>query len=492
MNTMIDYSDYETTLALPEASSMIETFRAIGYSIETAIADILDNSIAAKAKNIWIDFEWIGEKTWISIKDDGNGMEDCELINAMRPGSRNPNEERNAQDLGRFGLGLKSASFSQCRKLSVISKKNGKDISYWTWDLDYVNLVGKWEIIHYLPSETFLEKIEKLKSGTVVIWNDIDKITKGLNNNQPDSLDKFLEVMEHVKNHLAMVFHRFISSKKIKIWIQKREIEAWDPYLTGEDATQKFSEEPIQNGIIKVKGFVLPHKSKISEALFKKAEGPKGWNEQQGFYIYRNERLLLAGDWLGIFRKEEHYKLARIMIDLPNYLDSDWHIDIKKSTAKPPIILREQLKAYAMKVRAKAVEVFRFKGKVLQRKYSANDFQPVWQEKIRHGKRFYKINKEHLIIKKILSEFQKNSIEINELLNLIEETLPVPLITIKESEEPENHGLPYEGINHDALLKMIKLMFCSLKEQGNSDEEAKNYLFNIEPFNYFPEYIELL
>src|SRR5947209_1369949 len=114
----IDYSRYKTTPAEPEASSMIETFRAIGYSIQSAVADIVDNSISAGAKNIRINFEWKGANTWLAIKDDGIGMDNDELIQAMKPGSRNPNEERSAKDLGRFGLGLKTASFSQCRILS--------------------------------------------------------------------------------------------------------------------------------------------------------------------------------------------------------------------------------------------------------------------------------------------------------------------------------------------------------------------------------------
>ena len=123
MKQMIDYSSLQTVTATPEASSMIETFRSIGYNIETAIADIIDNSISAEAKNIWINFEWLGADTWLSIKDDGFGMNNEELIQAMRPGSKNPLEDRTDNDLGRFGLGLKTASFSQARKLSVISKK---------------------------------------------------------------------------------------------------------------------------------------------------------------------------------------------------------------------------------------------------------------------------------------------------------------------------------------------------------------------------------
>lgn len=143
-------------------------------------------------------------------------------------------------------------------------------------------------------------------------------------------------------------------------------IKPWNPFLIGELAIQSFSEEQLNNGKVVIKGYVLPHKSKISDEIFRFAEGTKGWNEHQGFYIYRNERLLLAGDWLGLFRKEEHYKLVRIQVDIPNSLDGDWQIDIKKSVARPPLIYREQIKNYAVKVRAQGVEVYRHRGKTVK------------------------------------------------------------------------------------------------------------------------------
>ena len=489
---MVDYSKYQTTQAIPEASSMIETFRAIGYSIEAAVADILDNSISASANNIWIDFEWKGSETWLAIKDDGLGMNNEELVQAMRPGSKNPNESRGAKDLGRFGLGLKTASFSQCRVLSVISRKGDYAPVYWTWDLDFVNQTGKWDLIKYLPSPVFEKQINEIRSGTIVVWNDIDRLVKHFSSDDKAALDKFLLIMEQIKKHVAMVFHRFIESGKIKIWFQQRIVEAWDPFLINHPATQKFPEEPLNNAKIKLRGFVLPHKSKLTEEEFRMAEGPKGWNEQQGFYIYRNERLLLAGDWLGMFRKEEHYKLTRIMVDLPNSLDAEWQIDIKKSVARPPLALRDQLKAYASKVRTYSVEVYRHKGKVLQRKYATVQFHPVWQEKLRHGKRFYEINREHPILKNLITSLNGKGSELNELLRYIEETVPVPLITIKESENPENQGQPFEGIDQNPLLKVMKQMFDKLILEGKSDDQAKAIILNIEPFNLFPQFIEYM
>lgn len=489
---MIDYSLYETEEAIPEASSMIETFRAIGYSLEAAVADIIDNSISAFAKNIWINFNWNGSETSISIKDDGHGMNNKELIQAMRPGSKNPLDDRTVKDLGRFGLGLKTASFSQCRQLSVISKKQNEDSVFWTWDLDFVKQSGKWNLLKYLPETSFEGELHYMESGTIVIWNQIDRYLKNTSKDDRVAQDKFQILMEQVKKHLAMVFHRFIESGKIKIWCWNRLIEPWNPFLEKETATQVFPEELLCEGKISVKGFVLPHKSKQKEQNFKLMEGIKGWNEHQGFYVYRNERMLLSGDWLGMFRKEEHYKLARIQIDVPNSLDSDWQIDIKKSIARPPLSIKDQLKAYAQTVRAQAVEVYRHKGKSV-RQLPGQRFIPLWVEHKRGDKWFYKINRNHPLIEKTKKEAKADPDKaIEMMLRYIEETIPTKSIYIKEAEEPEAQGKPFEGVDNEPILNAIKQMFENLKKSGKTNEDAKSIILNIEPFNHFPHLLEFI
>lgn len=488
----MDYSKYQTISAIPEASSMIETFRAIGYNIETAVADIIDNSISAGAKNIWINFDWLGSKTWLFVKDDGIGMNDTELIQAMRPGSKNPSQERNDKDLGRFGLGLKTASFSQARKLTVISKKLDNHHVYWTWDLDFVSKTCNWDLIKYELCKDLEIEISNLTSGTIVLWNDIDRVVKDFSQDDTKALDKFLQTMEQVKKHLAMVFHKFIEKNKINIFFQNKKIEAWNPFLIDEIATQTFPEEKIQNGKVIIEGFVLPHKSKISENKYKDAEGIKGWNEQQGFYIYRNERLILAGDWLGLFRKEEHYKLARIQIELPNTLDSQWQIDIKKSVARPPLLFREQIKAYASKVRKQAVEVYRHKGKNVKR-IAGQKFVPLWIDHKRGDKWFYKINRESPILDNIKRQAKNEpdkAIEI--LLRFIEETIPTKSIHIKESESPELQGKPFEATEQEIIRKTMKEMYSNLLSQGKTQEESTTIISNIEPFNNFIYFLEFL
>lgn len=489
---MIDYSQYPTTPAIPEASSMIETFRAIGYSIEAAVADVIDNSISAEAKNVWLNFDWKGSETWVSIKDDGFGMNNEELIQAMKPGSKNPLDGRSNKDLGRFGLGLKTASFSQCRKLTVLSKKEGFQQAFWTWDLDYVKESGKWELLKFLPDAKMESENDSQKSGTIVLWNDIDRLVKNFHSDDAKALDKFLVIMEQVKYHLSMVFHRFIESGSIKIWFQGRQIKAWNPFLISESATQIFPDEYLNNGKVIVKGFVLPHKSKISEETYKEAEGPKGWGEQEGFYVYRNERLLLSGDWLGLYRKEEHYKLARIQIDLPNTLDSEWQIDIKKSIARPPIILREQLKAYSSKVRAQAVEVYRHKGRTVKQ-LPGQKFVPLWIDHKRGNKWFYKINREHPLIEKSINQAETEPQKaIENLIRFIEETVPSKSIYIKEATDEDAIGKPFEGIDQEPIRKAMKQMYDKLVNEGKTDEQAKSIIFNIDPFNLFPHFLEFI
>lgn len=480
-----DYSKYPTANAEPIAVNMLESFRAVGYSMKAAVADILDNSISAGAKNIWIDFDWNGADTTFSIKDDGYGMTNDELINAMRPGSKDPNEERDSKDLGRFGFGLKTASFSQCRKFTVLSKKSTETPVHWTWDLDYVyHYAKKWQLIAILPDGNWQEQLNDLSSGTIVIWQNIDHLLKGTNTDRK-AYDKFLQIMERIKQHIATVFHRYIEGNKVKIFFKNREILAWDPFMITHTATQSFPEEPLHNGRIKIRGFVLPHKSKLTAEEFRNAEGAGGWSAQQGFYVYRNERMLVSGGWLGIFRKEEHHKLARIMIDLPNNLDEEWQIDIKKSVARPPAGLKDSLKAYASLVRAHAVEVYRHRGKVIQRSSAVLNFQPVWIEKQKDGKRYYEINQGHPLIASM------DLRALRPLIRLLEETVPVPLIVINESENPDSFFRPFEKVASSELKELMKVVYSSLLN-NNAPEQAKSRLLLIEPFNEYPELIECL
>ena len=259
----MDYSRIEIASAAPKASSMVETFRAIGYSLETAVADIIDNSISADAKNIWIDRFWHGGQSVITIKDDGHGMTSSEIIQAMRPGSQNPNEERSEKDLGRFGLGLKTASFSQCRKVTVFSKRKDNTPAYWTWDLDYVAQKDTWDLLKWMP-DGFSSVLDDVESGTIVIWNDMDRVVRStISESDLNAHEKFSRSMNRVKDHIAMTFHRFIESKSVKLYWCGREIEPWNPFCPTESKIQVMPEDHL-NGGVTVRGYILPHQKNFS------------------------------------------------------------------------------------------------------------------------------------------------------------------------------------------------------------------------------------
>ena len=300
-------------IAEPRASAMVESLRAFGYNMQTAIADLIDNSISAGAKNVWLSFCWDGANSHVSIRDDGYGMTEAQLIDAMRPGSQSPMIERDSDDLGRFGLGLKTASFSQCRRLTVASRSENHQVATRRWDLDYVNQVDEWRLLRS-PADGSAEKLNNLESmihGTIILWKCLDRVVGEAKTNDQKAQDDFFETIEVVENHLAMVFHRFLEKRdRFKIWIGQHPIEPWNPFLPDAQTTQFLPVELLtfKDEIVTVQPYVLPHHSKITPDTYKKAAGVNGWNAQQGFYVYRNERLLVAGDWLGLgYHKNEHY-----------------------------------------------------------------------------------------------------------------------------------------------------------------------------------------
>lgn len=488
--TELSPDDYD--VAEPEPSALVESLRAFGYSLRTAIADLVDNCISAAAKNVWIRFEWDGAHSFISIRDDGSGMTNVELVAAMRPGSRSPLEARAPSDLGRFGLGLKTASFSQCRRLSVITTAKDSTCVARCWDLDYINTAREWRLLKKVNQHRLVAAGEEItQQGTIVLWEKMDRVTGAARADDKSAYNRFLEAIEEVKVHLAMVFHRYLEKRGgINIFINGRQIEAWDPFLQGEKATQELPSEKLfcKGSHLSVTPYVLPHQSKLTQDRHRVAAGPQGWNAQQGFYIYRNERLLVPGDWLGLgFQKEEHHKLARIQIDLPNNMDDEWQIDVKKSRARPPGYLRADLKRIAKLTREQAVQIYRHRGKVIARK-SSQDHVFLWQQKIRHGKYFYEINREHPLIQSSLREIGSDKIE--PILRMLEETIPASHIIITSSEEPDKLSSPLEGTKYAEVRLLLQKMYSSFQKYGFGRDEIFDRLATMEPFSQNPEFIE--
>lgn len=482
-------TDYD--IAAPGPAELFESLRAFGYDLPTALADVIDNSITAKARNVWISFVWQGARSRVTITDDGDGMAENDLVQAMRPASRSPREERLDDDLGRFGLGMKTASISQCRCLTVLSKAKGQEVCVRSWDLDYISSEanGEWRLLKgkNLARNEDLSVLAGLDSGTMLCWDNLDQLVGKADEEDDQAQRTFRERIDTVRDHLAMTFHRFMKGRNaVSIHINGRVIEAWDPFLEDEDATEPLPEERLQaeDHAVTVKPFILPHHSKISPACHSRAAGPRGWNAHQGFYIYRNNRLLVAGDWLGIgIQKEEHYKLARIRVDLPNSADLAWQIDVKKSRARPPAELRRDLARIARVARGRAARVYRHRGKVISRKLS-DDNAFIWNHVVKNGKTFYKINRAHPLVKMALAASSEPA-ATRSLLALVEQTIPAPLIVINSAEAPDSLAVPFSDAPAQ-LMEAMAQVHEALIEEGLGAAEAAHRIAAMEPFHHYP------
>ena len=493
-------------IAAPPASSMIESLRGVGYSPETAIADLIDNSISAHARNVWISFWWEGRRSHIAVLDDGEGMTEDELSKAMRPGSMSPLEGRAADDLGRFGLGLKTASFSQCRQLTVASLRKGQ-FSTRRWDLDHVVRVEEWQLLKSpVPgSEDILKPLQNLDQGTMVLWEELDRLVGNVPTSDTVSHDRFLRLIDRIESHLAMVFHRFLEggSAGLSIFIngedEEHRVKAWDPFMRDHLATIATPMEPIgtPHGVVEVQGFVLPHKDNLNQSQFETGAGLEGWTAQQGFYVYRNRRLLVSGSWLGLgqrqaWTREEPYKLARLRLDIPNTVDDDWEIDIKKSMARPPGYITFRLRDLAEHVRDQARQVFAHRGSYGSRAPTPN-LQKAWRVVKQRDSTAYLVDRNHPLVKQILDQAGSLKEAVVAMLRLLEETVPVQRVWIDTVENGEIHKGAFEEAPSTDVQAVLNVLYRHMVETIGLDRSmARSQLLKTEPFHNHPELVEAL
>ena len=492
VNRMHDERSPDYDIAEPRADALIESLRAFGYTPEAAIADLVDNSISADAKKIRIDFHWAGRKSWVAVADDGKGMPEDALLAAMRPGSTSPLEERADSDLGRFGLGLKTASFSQARELTVTStdRASGRTATR-RWDLDTVASTGEWRLLRSASSGA--KNLEPAADGgTVVLWSKCDRLVGDVDATDAKAQRRFLAIADRVRRHLEATFHRFLTGRgRVSMSLNGQEMVPWDPFMQRNDFTQLLPAErlPFRDEIVTVRPYVLPHRSKLGEEDSKSGSGTAGWNQQQGFYIYRSNRLLVQGDWLGLgFAKDEHTKLARIAVEFPAVLDHEWQVDVKKSSAHPPGPLVDELKRVASAARRKAEEVYRFRGKIAAHR-SSQDFVLAWQQYTdRSGDLRYRINRKHPVVAALFDVTLEERPSVERALRFIEETVPTTLIGVSIADALDNQVTPY-GSSKREIRPLIDFVFKDLIADGSTLEEAMDLVAAAEPFSQFPDVV---
>ena len=464
----------------PSAATLSASMRDLGYSLETAVADLLDNSISAGATEIHIFCDLTQHSPVLAVIDNGKGMNADELVEAMRYGSSGPAEQRLPGDLGRFGLGLKTASLSQCRCLTVVSAQNNVLHSA-EWDLNLIDEKDDW-LISVLSEDEIgkLPFVEILgKNGTLILWRDLDRLLEDVTG--PKQHEVINEKLDTLGKHLSLVFHRYLSGeirgrKKLTVFVNGHNLEAFDPFCRSNSATQRLPEEIIRiDGVrVKMQPYILPHHSKLSATEYDYYQSRSDFISNQGAYIYRDGRLMAWGDWFRLIPKGENTKLARVQIDFPTKLDESWTIDIKKSRANPPLQVRNRLKQVIGKISDRSTTVHRGRGQKLFDEINT----PVWERYADQGQIRYSLNRKHPLVMALetnLEDGAQNSLDI--LLEAIVASLPIEMIysdcstdlkDIQQSQVTEDEIIDKLEALKDVLFNGKKVDVKSFREVINS------------------------
>ena len=474
----------------PSAACLSASMRDLGYSLETAIADLIDNSISADADKIDIICDIACEHPVVVILDNGKGMTGDEVLAAMRHGTVNPRRHRSPKDLGRFGLGLKTASFSQCRSLTVVSTTDGL-LSGAEWNLDRIDAADDW-ILNILDEAEIqaLPHIGNLgRHGTAVAWQQLDRLLEDeANDHQQDIVN---EKLEAVRRHLSLVFHRFLSGEvkgrtRISITINGHPIAPFDPFCKKSPATQVLPEEIVYVGgaEVRMQPYVLPHPSRLSAADYDFYQDRSDFISNQGGYVYRNGRLMAWGDWFRLVPKGEATKLARIQIDFSNDLDEAWTIDIKKSRARPPHLVRERLRQIINKITDRSVTVHRGRGQRLFHETQA----PLWERYADHDGIRFAINVQHPIITSLTGKLLPEDAKLlRTLLDSIAASLPVEMIYSDYSTQPR--VINQHAVDENQAMERLKSLRQVLYGDGPGDPNA--FLQIVRSTHLFDGQIEL-
>lgn len=478
----------------PDAATLMWSTRSIGYTTSSAVADLIDNSISAEATVIKLEFI-SGTDGYVSILDNGVGMSSDELQVAMKYGSGNPLSIRAESDLGRFGLGLKTASFSQCKRLTVVSKKNG-EISGFRWDLDHIFDVKAWELLKLDKDEISIlpqvDTLNNMEEGTVVLWNKLDKMCAG----DDDKDQGFLMRIREVEEHLALTFHRFLQGepgiKKITIYSNGILIQPNDPFYIAKSNQMPtelikvkyqtpFNEDAVAK--VFVTPFILPFSDSISQEELNALGGKDGLVRGQGFYVYRNKRLIVAADWFRITRKTDLTKLCRVRVDIPNTLDELWTIDVKKSTATPPEVVLRNLRRIITPILKVGKRKYRFRA---VNEVKADAGIRLWIPQETRKGIVYSINQEYPILKDLMHEMPDNK-KMKVFLRLLEQNIPVNAI---HTDFYDDKKYAFEDV--DVALENVKSNLKELLTEMKPEDREAGFqdLMTMKPFSEYDLSIE--
>ena len=472
--------------APPGAGALIASLRALGYDLPHAVADVVDNSVTARAATVRIEYSTDAADGWVAIVDDGHGMTERQLHDAMRLAKDGPNAHRHPSDLGRFGLGMKTASFSQARRLTVISGVAPDRLSSRTWDLDHVQRRDDWFVLTRLDEEaaSIARQLDFHGPGTLVLWRDLDRLGTGTG---------LASGMGRVRVHLGAVFGRLLAKGSLRLRVGGQAVTAWDPFLRTHPATQDMGTEVIQAGeaTVSVTPYVLPHPSRTAQRDSTSAAGPSGWLRHQGFYVYRQDRLLTLGGWLGLpgLRNGNLSQLVRIAIEMRAQDDHAWQVDVRKTMVIPPQHLRERLVEIAQLARNRSEQVFRHRGASGGGRTGVQEkLVFAWQPDRSRRVTSYRVNRDHPVVAAALAVAPET---VRPLLRLLEETVPIGLISADAAAAPERlPQAPMETADRHEVEQLLEAAMSRLPAEPGERDVLRRALRRTEPFNRFPELFE--
>jgi len=363
----------ERITVLPSARRLMDSLRDIGYDLPAAVADLVDNSIDAGASTVDVTIASQGPDSWVRVADNGFGMTPPGLDEAMRYGSVSAYSDR---ALGHFGLGLKTGSLSQCRRLTVVSRRGPRGrLAARRWDLDDIAQLDAWELEAPAAGELSHQALHPLRGrgGTVVLWEKLDRVLAFRNPAGAPAAKALDGLARDVRAHLSMVFHRFLSGEwadgeaRVEVTVNGETLHPWDPFVRSEPRTRVLPRQliglPVSDGPtvqMEVRPYVLPSQTHFSSAsAHQDAAGPNRWNRQQGLYIYRRQRLIQSGGWNRLRTLDEHAKLARIAVDLPISHEELFGINVSKMSVSLPEAARPPLRTIASAVVQEAQRSYR-------------------------------------------------------------------------------------------------------------------------------------
>lgn len=473
--------------ASPSAASLIEGLRDFGYTFNTSSADIVDNAIAAKATKLDIRATFGEGNPVVAFVDNGIGMNPHELREAMRPGSRSPNEERAKYDLGRFGLGLKTASFGQCRRLTVVTRCSGVT-SVARWDLDYVADTNRWVVqVPDLADESLLGlDLLPAENGTLVLWEKVDRLD--VEGNEKESEAHFASKLDSLANHLGLVFHRFIDGesshhRRVQMFLNGTKIESLNPFNPKNLKTLKRPPEQLSSGAT-ARVYVLPHPKEVNPNEWIAYEGESGYVNSQGFYLYRVDRLIVWATWFGIVRKSPSTKLLRVSLDIGNDDDKSWQINVLKASANLPRHTRTELRRLLVKWQGQARTTFVTR----QRTLSTERGLRLWRRTETSDSIRYSIDFDSDYVKEALkglsSEQQKSVVN---LLKIASSDLPLDALFIDLSDNQEK--VEADGVEADFAVHFALDFIRGRYPNGAEWSEVSELLLDLP---IFAPHIELI